>query len=411
MLRIILLFCCLLPSLAHAFADDICFNMDTSKMFNCVELEQGCNPPNTTKVCKTQTALYTVESASLAKYPRSMVHMDATFYIAQAVGIHYDAAHRIAAYDQAIDLGDYIPVDMRGNPIVDPALCVGNKQPTGCKFFAKPLNGLVRMSLGTGGTFFHYGSLNNPKNAPVNGLNPLLNDPLIETMITNLRAWIFMDNFLCTAGLNGFQVGTCYLKSNGMPGQIYGIIPTLEHDDRADVQFKIVIEEQVLHQDTNMTVYASDLASYVGTTEASDVKMGIYLHTLQDRISHHKCMDHTSLSAPNMTPGENFVANYPRDACHQSIHLIWHGWETGIEQSKVPVADRTLYPSLDLTYDELLLYAQRHGWARPHATDKNYKKKVLEAIQTSLQLPTPEKRLAALMQAMDSFGFKRLPGH
>lgn len=411
MLRMLALTVFCLPLIAYGFADDLCFDINTGKMFNCVEAHDNCAPPVTSKVCKTQIAKYTVDSVSTTKYPRSMIHMDATFYIAQAVGIHYDAAHRIAAYDQAIDLGDYVPVDLRGNPIVNPDLCEGNKPPAECKYFAKPLNALIRTSLGTGGTFFHYGALNNPKHQPVNGLNPLKNDPLIETMITNLRAWIFVDNFLCTAGLNGFQVGTCYLKSNGMPGQIYGTIPTLEHDDRADVQYKIVIEEQVLHEDEHIKIYASDLSAYVGASEADDVKMGIYLHTLQDRISHHSCLDVATLSSPSTTPGENFVAEYPRVSCHQGIHLLWHTWETGADQSIVPLSNRTIYPSLDLTYDELLLYAENKGMARHHAHDKNYKKAVLDAIAAALQHPYPEKRISALTQSMDDFGFKRLPGY
>jgi hypothetical protein len=300
---------------------------------------------------------------------------------------------------------------MRGNPIVDPAACKLNKPPTDCKFFAKPLNGLIRTSMSTGGTFFHYGTLNNPKHNPVNGLNPLLNDPLIESMITNLRAWIFVNNFLCTAGLNGFQVGTCYLKSNGMPGKIYGSVPTLERDDRMDVPFNITIQEQILHEDEHGKIYASDLKNYVGSNEADDVKMGIYLHTLQDRISHHSCMDLTSLSSPTSSPGENFIADYPRSSCHQGIHLLWHGWETGQNQNGVPASHRTLYPALDLSYDELFNYASRKGMARPHAQDINYKRAVLDGIHLALQEPTPEQRLAALMKAMDSFGFQRLPGH
>lgn len=411
MIRILILLIFFLPKIAMAFADDLCFDMNTGKMFNCVELEKTCQPGQINKYCKTALAKDAIDSASTSKYPRSMLHMDSTFYLAQAVGIHYDAAHRIAAYNQAIDLGEYVPVNLRGTPIVDPALCLTSKPPVECKYFTKPLNGLVRTSLATGGSFFHYGALNNPKNAPINGLNPLKNDPLVETMITNLRSWMLLDNFLCTAGLNGFQVGTCYLKSNGRPGEIFGVIPTLESSTHLDVPFKIQIQEQVLHQDESLIVYASSLGSYVGNTEAPDAKAGIYLHTLQDRISHHKCMDVTYLSAPYMTPGENFVANYPRNECHQAIHLLWHGWEIGVDQNQVPVADRTLYAALDLTYDELLIYAERRGWALAQAKDPKYKHEVINAIHQALQTPAPWDRINYLIRSMDNFGYARLPGH
>jgi hypothetical protein len=396
---------------AMAFGDDLCFHASTGSLFNCIEHQDPCGPPNTSKSCKTQIALDVVDSASQAKHPRSMLHLDATFYLAQAVGIHYEAAHRIAAYNQVTDLGTYTPVNLRGNPLVDPALCKGSQQPVECKYLVKPMNGLVRTSIATGGSFFHYGALNNPKHMPVNGLAPLKNDPTIESMITNLRAWIFANTFLCTAGLNGPQTGTCYLKGNGKPGEIYGTIPTLEQDPRLDVQFKIIINEQIIHEDEEQLVLASQLESYVGKTETPDAKMGIYLHTLQDRISHHSCLDTTWLSAPSLTAGGNFVANYPREQCHQGIHLLWHTWETGSMQENVPASQRTLYAALEVSYDELLNYAQRKGWARPQASDPKYKTEVLWAIHNALQMPNPEKRLGNLMQSMDNFGYLRLPGH
>jgi hypothetical protein len=97
--------------------------------------------------------------------------------------------------------------------------------------------------------------------------------------------------------------------------------------------------------------------------------------------------------------------------CHQSIHLLWHGWEIGRDQSTVPAADRTMYPALDLSYDELLHYAKRKRWTSPRSYDAKYKQEVLSAIHTALQISNPHKRLQGLMEAMDDFGFKRLPGH
>lgn len=401
-----------LPCIALGFADDLCFDINTNKMFNCLDKEPDCAPPNDSKSCKLTTTKTMVDSIGRTKPPRSMVHTDATFYIAQAVGIHYDAAHRIAAYDQSIDLGEYVPANYQGDPIIHPARCESNKPPAECKYFTKPLNGLVRTNLATGGSFFHYGALNNPDNLPVNGFNPLKNDPLVENMITNLRSWIYTNNLLCTAGLNGLQAGTCYLKSNGKPGQIFGTLPTLERESHLDLHFKSIIEEQVIHEDETQTVYASDLANYVGSNDAADAKVGIYLHTLQDRISHHNCIDTTSMTRPGSTPGENFVATYPRQSCHQTAHLVWHTWETGQKQAAdVPPAQRTLYPALDLTYDELLSYAKSKGMARPHAGDPAYKKAVLDGIFNALQLSTAEQRMVALLKAMDDFKFQRLPGH
>ena len=406
---------CLWPVLSFAFGDDICFFKEPNNpkhiMFNCVELDRVCYPLNTDQACKTQTAHNTIDASSEAQYLRSMVHMDATFYMAQAVGLSYDEAYRIAAYDQSIDLGGYVPVDRHGVPLVDPALCESETPPENCKYVAKPLNALVRMSLSSGGTFFHYGVLNNPTQLPVNGLAPLTNEPIIENMLTNLRAWIFSNALLCTAGLNGRDVGTCYRKSTGWPGKIYGAVPVLEDDDRLDQQFNITITEQILHETESETIFARQIGSYVGEENANGAKMGIYLHVLQDRISHHSCMDTATLSDPLQTPDENFVATYDSTVCNQGIHLVWHGWETGQDQVEVPAEQQTMYPSLETTYDELLLYAELHHTVHPLALDPQYKKAILDKIYAALQHQNPADRIAVLIAEMKVFGFRPMPGY
>ncbi|MFI4957227.1 MAG: hypothetical protein ACHQAX_08480 [Gammaproteobacteria bacterium] len=406
---------CLWPVLGFAFGDDICFYkepMDPGRiMFNCVELHESCYPLNTDQSCKTQTAHHTIDASPTAQYLRSMVHMDATFYIAQAVGLPYDEAYRIAAYDQSIDLGGYVPVDRHGVPLVEPAQCETETPPENCKYVAKPLNALVRTNLSSGGTFFHYGVLNNPTQKPVNGLDPLKNESIIENMLTNLRAWIFSNALLCTAGLNGREVGTCYHKSTGLPGKIYGAVPVLEDDERLDQQFNITLTEQILHETEAETIFARDIGAYVGEANANDAKMGIYLHVLQDRISHHSCMDTATLSDPLQTADENFVATYDPAVCHQGIHLVWHGWEAGQVQSEVPAEQQTMYPSLSTTYDELLLYAELHRTVSPLALDPQYKKVILDKIYLALQQENPPERIAVLIAEMKVFGLKPMPGY
>ena len=54
---------------------------------------------------------------------RSMLHTDATYFIAQALGYSPEAAYQIVSYNQATDLGVYQPFDETGHRLVPLATC------------------------------------------------------------------------------------------------------------------------------------------------------------------------------------------------------------------------------------------------------------------------------------------------
>lgn len=410
MCRLFLLVLFFVSPLAFATADDICFD-DDGNMFNCVELKDACYPLNEGKACRAQMAQHIVHALITTHEPRSMVHMDATFYIAQAVGLDYETAHRIAAYDQAIDLGDYVPVDMKGNPLVNPSECEGNNPPDMCKYYAKPLNGLIRTSVSTGGSFFHYTLPFNPTNKELNGHYPFFNGPSIETMLTNLRSWIWSNDVLCTAGLIDQTTKKCYLKPNDIKTKLYGTIPTLEKNKRFDVDFNMWVEEQILHEDAKQKIVSTNLHEYVDPAHVNHVKMGIYLHVLQDRISHHSCIDKSTVIEPSDDSNQNWGAYFDRETCHQGIHLVWHGWETGMDQSMIAPQHQNLWPTLDNTYDVLLAFAELKNLAKPDAKKRDYKMAVLENIFEALQIGHTRQRMDTLIKNMNKFGFEPLPAH
>jgi hypothetical protein len=50
-----------------------------------------------------------------------MLHADATYFLAQALGFRSDVAYWIAAYNEVADLNRYAPIDQSKRP---PKMCV-----------------------------------------------------------------------------------------------------------------------------------------------------------------------------------------------------------------------------------------------------------------------------------------------
>ncbi len=81
----------LASSPAHAFAEDLCYRNGRG-LASCNDL--ACDPGEDDFRC---TADAVTDIARLAGGGRSMVHVDATFYLAQAVGLDASTAYWVAA--------------------------------------------------------------------------------------------------------------------------------------------------------------------------------------------------------------------------------------------------------------------------------------------------------------------------
>lgn len=402
------LLCACTTLLAHAFADDLCYDKDTNRLFNCIQKYSPCIPLNESQACKTQLATHAIDALNRQKSMRSMIHTDVTFYMAQAVGIPYDNAHAIAMYNQNLDIEGYLPTNWLGNPIVDPAACETSKPPANCRYLPKPMNGLLRLNMKTGGTFFHYGALYDPKENP-NGLNPPLEGSDSEVMLANLYDWVYQERLICTAGL--IDVAGCKNSTPTSPSRIIGYMPVLEHSDAQDFLINVDVKNQIIHQDDTHTIYSNNLDSWIDPAQVSDAKMGVYLHMLQDRISHHACIDAAVIQNSAANPSGNHLVTFEREPCNQGIHLLWHSWETGQRQNEVPKAHRSLRPGLEKTYDALLEYAKFRYTPDPRAYDPVYRTFIIDAMMHALQFDNPEQRLHMFITNMDGLDFKPMPGY
>jgi hypothetical protein len=152
---------------------------------------------------------------------------------------------------------------------------------------------------------------------------------------------------------------------------------------------------------------ATDGALDASAGHAADARLGVYLHMLADRISHHVCGDHSVISGPTAA---GFVVNLTNNECAQPIHLLRHAWETGTDPALLAPQDRTTPAMLQSVYQELVAFARARGVLRPGAdtaaAQAGYALPVLRALE---QVAAPD-RITALDAVSCAHGLAPLPG-
>ncbi|MCB9766474.1 MAG: hypothetical protein H6739_42260 [Alphaproteobacteria bacterium] len=384
---------------AFAFAEDLCFDGGVE---NCYDVP--CNSSNATPACAANALSDAI--ALLASDGRSMLHMDATFFIAQALGFDFEDAHMLAAYNEATDLGQYVPFDIDGDQMVYPFQCSGLFQPAACDYVTLDISGVTRLSTDTGGSQAHGGAPFNPSgSSPVSGVDgqhPDVTDAEHELLLYQWRAWVFGDqDTACAVGITE-QSGTgeyangdeCYDGSIDSELALLGsaTISAVDYD----------LGEQIL-EDGTTPVVASDLDTLLSDPQLA--KMGIYLHVLQDRVSHHICGDDSVLYKDSST-GHDFIFEYSSTECGGGTHALRHAWEVGFDQSSLSSPFRNIEPALEATWDELEELADDRS-----LTAVMTKAEAISALMDVLQTEDAEDRLDAMNDALDDEGFDHLPGH
>lgn len=403
--------CGLYPEPVAAFSEDLCWESNGSGVVACTPLPPECEPAGTVSPACTARATALFAAASGYAHARSALHADATHLLAQAVGFAADDAYWIAAYDQAVDLGSYEPVDRHAVPVGGGALATAT------------IDGLVRTNLGDGGVFFHFIAPRAPRSGdpqPVDGLHPDLDDAGTEGFLVHLRAWALEGSGTarpaCADGLSSdtgsdFALGlSCFLRGSGQPAQIDASISTFGVQS---VSFQVATGSQLLLSagQPGGPLYAESFDALVGggATRSANARLGIYLHALGDRISHHVCTDRTLLTGPT-GPLRNFSVAMDNSDCTQGLHALRHVWEIGVDQSLLEAPHRTLRAGLESIYDELLAFAQLRGVARPQASETGYRNAWLAGLEADLSIIDGSERLDALSLRACAAGWPAFPG-
>lgn len=381
----------------YAFLEDLCLprKLADRTLSWCVRPDCPVNDRFPNRACAVQLADFATIQPG-----RSMIHHDATYFIAQALGYRADVAYWIAAYNEVTDYNHYAPIDQCG--------VQASSTNTGASFISAQFNGFQRTNRNTDGPLDHYIVNFSPGG---NGLDihgaggvqslypfyyprpgyPVRIDDTYQKTLANLRQWGMMRStepgLLCTVGLTN---GNACLE-----GTITGVVPiTVRGTGDLGIPLNVPAGRKVLNYvpATNTApaqiTYYDKLKSYLddpskttGTLYLAPAptpvpvqiaRFGLYLHTLQDASSHATFCGDDAPSPPG--GGDPGTYMYMKDrttvqlsfgsSCAAGPHLAGHVQETGTGGDPLPLR---VYVALNNTVDELIAFGNevaKHedGW-------------------------------------------------
>jgi hypothetical protein len=146
---------------------------------------------------------------------------------------------------------------------------------------------------------------------------------------------------------------------------------------------------------------------YITPHDVDYAKMGIFVHILGDRHSHHMCTDPSYFYRQS---DGNYTSDYSSVDCAQGSHFLWHVWEQGTNQSteNLSIVHQTMRPALEEVYDELRAYAKHQGIT----INQNLSKQaIVNDLIAVLQVYDPTERLDNMVKLMEKNKLLPLPGH
>lgn len=420
-------------TLVFAFAEDLCFkknheNPDQVLITNCLSIPQKCQSDTLAYDefinCKAISVFnfFTLPNQDDPVIShRSLLHLDATYYLAETIGFSPDDAYQIAIYDQATDNGIYIPSDQTGHSLLSEDVVkrcqldmTADKQ---CLSMSVDINGVKRDDFMTSGMMLHLGARFADKpNPPAYYPFDYLTAPHLEQALNQLKEWAYdKRQTLCVGGLVDAK-NECIQSTAKSPKYITGYVPFFTAGRMQHLDLNTELGDFIIHYELDSSnqiipksiIYSRDFDEYVKPHTASLAKFGIFLHSLQDRYSHHKCSD-VSFYTKETESSANYKVTYDNKTCDQGNHMLWHGWEVGANQEAISVPiNQTLKPALYATYDQLLEFANLRGVMIRENLDRE---KIIAELLSYLEIFEAKERLDKLTELFAIHGLQPLPGH
>jgi len=386
-----------------AFLEDVCLPRNAKQGALTWCLQPKCPKPNQdpNRACPEQTAEFATIQPG-----RSMVHMDATHFIAQALGYSPDVAYWIAAYNEVTDYKQYVPIDQCGvqasnqNAITN-QMTNQTAPNSGRDFITAFYNGFQRTNTNTDGPLDHYVVSFSPNGQGtdvhgamgVQSLYPLYYprpgypahiDDTYQKTLANFRQWAMLRSddpgLLCTVGLTDGD--RCLTGA-----MIRGRVPFFPRVDFG-VNIDVPAGKKVLNWTSSTDIdYYEKLQSYLDDKKKTTgvlwknsdhppvpvqvARIGHYLHVLQDTSSHATyCGDDAPTPPGGTDAGTYMFMNNGNvrvsfgSSCANAPHLAGHVQETGTGNAPLPLRD---YVALNNTIDELIVFGNevakhQNGW-------------------------------------------------
>lgn len=380
-----------MPTLAHAFAEDLCFHyVDPQsksgdvipKAFNCwnVQCTDSIKPENEPAGCLVKgVARYANATMLKGLHGRNMIHFDTLYLFARLSGMSESDAFEAAAYSESTDLGIYIHNDQKGKALT--SLQTDN------------LKGVTRLNPDTDGFSYHFVPWFRSQGHVID--KPLSYDTRYqkhqqaspfatsEAMINHLRLWSFGGRqTLCDFGLTQNQsdaLSDCFSEADNK--KIYVSVPIFAADcDNCRRETHIPVAWQKIvptnsgdcgNQDgQEACVYDPDYAKKIHGTPKS---LGIYLHVLGDRLSHYYCSDRAFITEgwdrkQSKPAGMDADASYSlwyNNTCGTLNHIAQHYPETGHK-----VLPQQTVKMLRFGYLEVQDWINQTGYFKQHPEQK-----------------------------------------
>jgi len=396
---------------ADAFVEDLCYASGGGPITSCTPLPELCRPAGTdTVACKLAVIATAARQRNATDGGRSAVHTDVTYLLAQAVGFSATDAYWIAAYDESADLGSFEIRDNDSQPVGGGALATAN------------VTGLVRTDAKTGGPLLHViAPYNHGLATPPPGIDGLHPDPgnaATEVTLASYRAWALAASSsakpACTAGLTVLSPAGDYATGASCYSPGAAIHFAVRLFGPIDLPFMTQAGPQIV-QDGDPPVVAPDFDALVAADgahdaspgHAADARLGVYLHLLADRVSHHVCEDRSAIVGPSQG---GFFVDLTNSECAQPIHLLRHAWETGVDFALLQPQDRTTLAMLGDVYQELVAFARARGVLRTGADSAASQVGYTAQLAAALEVFGAPQRIDAIDAVGCAHGLAPLPG-
>lgn len=434
-----------------AFQEDICPD-SRGGWTEC--LQNACSAEDESIGCSEVSMLTALGSTFLTPVrgagARSTLHFDATYLMAQAVGFTPRDAYVLAAYDAATDSGRYIHRDQQGRLPVDPDDCAAAAPPPACVLYSRSIDGVVRTNFTDGGLFFHF-MASPQRSSSAEGLAPPVTNRGREPFLYQLRRWVYGEGPLCVGGLLDASGASCFVSALRSPSSLVGRIP-FESATAAltPVDWVAEIVEQKVASDpvSGRRTPASQLDRYLPGEDVALARLGIYLHALADRVSHHRCIDVSevqgprgadagalalnpladliyqtalhlgslpaylqSLQPPVFAHDPDYLFAYDSEECDQSTHFLRHSWETGQDHRQLAPENQTALHGLLAVLVELEQFADRQRLPDRRPLDETQRLELVHAILDATDTSDPQGRVDALTALAQRRGWLPLPLH
>lgn len=417
---------------AFGFGQDVCFEPDPStnnqQIVNCIGVDESCRTSHLSpkmqircRLAATKDSISGLTGGTVMVGGRSLIHTDATYLMAQLIGFTPWQSYEMAIYSEATDQVFYTPFSQMGKPLLsndDISACQTNwgvGMANDCLLTTPAINGVSRFNASSGGMWLHLHARYSDDGQNLPGL-PFPVDYLspkyaqTEKLLNDFHAWVFDEkSAMCVYGITQNGNAECALVTSNI-NSLVNLGPL--GFDKLSVPFVTPLGTFMVNEmdQTGQTpVYANNdsLQSYVTPQDAAYAKMGIFIHSLGDRYSHHMCSDRSYFF---QNSDDDYISVFDTLYCAQGSHFLWHAWEQGTSQTDANLDPnfQTMRPALEAVHAQLIAYAQHQGITIQTVFDRD---KLIDQMITVLGIYDPNERLAQMVTLMENYHVLPLPGH